>query len=370
MWSAPAGRKSANNESAARSRRLATRMSCSCSVSSPRRVPGSFASKAAKCRRSTAIGDGADGRVGVDRRLSEAPRLRRAEAGRQEAGLVFAQPGGLKAALGPQPFDERLERPHRAFRNLDLDPAQPCRPAAARGLDRRLVERDLARRGPVGLDGEETPVSSDLEQGKQALPAGKRAYPLTDRAVGTQEGTEIGLGKFLGDLASVAQPGHLRVGLVECLERRLSGRIASPAGATDPKRITGLVEASIVRVEIEIDLIASSSGGDAHGPRLGPPSLGIGQPAHHRPQINRIELPFDLATIHFMSVSPSATRPRTREIKYRIATGPSAEIDRRGSPSPPTEPRNPPKNDGEAAFFGGKLTRAFPSSSIGRASGC
>jgi hypothetical protein len=82
-------------------------------------------------------GDGADGRVGVDRRLSEAPRLRRAEAGRQNAGLVFAQPSGLKTASGTQPFHERLEWRDRSFRNLDLHATQSRRrPAApARGLD-------------------------------------------------------------------------------------------------------------------------------------------------------------------------------------------------------------------------------------------
>ena len=60
-------------------------------------------------------GDGADGRVGVDRRRPEAPRLRRSETGRQKTSRVFAQPGGLKAASGTQPFHERLKRRTFAF---------------------------------------------------------------------------------------------------------------------------------------------------------------------------------------------------------------------------------------------------------------
>jgi hypothetical protein len=86
--------------------------------------------------------------------------------------------------------------------------------------------------------------------------------------------------------------------LIESLERGFSRRFASAAVPADPKRITGLVEASIVRVEIKIELSASPGRSHAHGPRLVRPSLGRGQPPLHRPEVNGIELPLDLATIH------------------------------------------------------------------------
>ena len=78
-----AGRASAKSERPARSRRVATRMSCSSSMSSPRRVPGSWASMAEKCRRSTVratVPMGALGSIAVGPNVSGAGAPRPADS--------------------------------------------------------------------------------------------------------------------------------------------------------------------------------------------------------------------------------------------------------------------------------------------------
>jgi hypothetical protein len=303
-------------------------------------------------------GDCADGRLGIDRRLPEARRLRRSKTGGQQSRLVLAQTCGLKAALGAQTLDEGFERPHRSFRDLNLHPAQPHGRSPARWVDRRLVERDLPGRGHICLEREEPPASPDLEQRKQAFPAGESAHPLADWALGAHECAGIRLGELFGDLAPVAHARRLATRLLESLERRLSGR-AVPAGSANPKRIARPVKATIVRVEIEIDLTTSPGGSDANRPRINPPLGGLGQPTRHRPEVDGIELPLDLATVH-RHTHLIWTNFRTPRSNTRFAPPPSSESVRRGSPCRQTEPATRRKTSGEAAFFGGKLRPPSP----------
>ena len=149
-FAAEGGRTSAKSESAALRRRLATRMSCNSSGSSPSRVPGSRARRAVNWRRSTASATppiGASASIAVEPNssgTSSRPTVR-------STRLVLRQLCRLKPAGGSELLDERLECRHRRLRHLDLDPVEPRRRTARPWPDGSLVEGDLTGRKTADL---------------------------------------------------------------------------------------------------------------------------------------------------------------------------------------------------------------------------
>ena len=295
VLSATSGSTSAKSAMAARSRRFATRMSCSASMSSPSRVPGSFASKVEKCRRRTA----------------------RATAPIVISGSISLTPN-RRAAGGPRSWDRsptsNLLRPAgcnaHASRNSRTNASNVCVAAVGTSISTRCNRtgdpppcgRIVVSSNATIPDGEPAAVRAKVRRRVRTSSSGRSRFvplsgthPAADGAVGALECLHVRAFQALAHLESAARSRSTDGSRVESLQRRLG---TAPATETaNPKRVARLLEAPVIGLDVDIDLVhAVSVCNDLRSRRVTPP-LGLIQPALYGTKVDRVELPFDLLHI-------------------------------------------------------------------------
>ena len=174
--------------------------------------------------------------------------------------------------------------------DLDLDPPELHGSLPGADDDHRVVERDLRHVDTADPQREGAAAGTHLEHLAQPAGTDDGAQAAPDRTVVAERG-QSGRGEDLGDLQALAQTASLRGTVV------LEGDLvlaAAPSGADDE---AGTGDAPVVAVEIGVDQPPRRSGERGHGPsvaRLDGERREGGQPAFHRPQVERVELPLDL----------------------------------------------------------------------------
>ena len=175
--------------------------------------------------------------------------------------------------------------------DFDLHTSKSRRGAARREPDRGLVECDLG----VRAEGVDATTRPHLEQRRNPPLPRDSADTLADRPVHAAEKLGVGPLELLGQLAPYSRAGFCRR-RAECLERHLALCVRTSGGAADAKRVPGPVEAPVIRVEVEIDVVDGADGCDRR--RLGAALCGmLLQPADDRTQVQRVELPLELTHV-------------------------------------------------------------------------
>ena len=333
------GSTPSNNDRAARSRRVATRMSCSSSGSSPSRVPGSLARTTASWRRRTAkarspMVDRAEMSVGP---RSGVPGISSPEG--QQPRLELGEARRLEPAGHAQLLHDRLQRVEPVGVDLDLDAPELHGALPVAHDDHRVVERDLRHVDTADPQREGAPAGAHLEHLVQPAGTDDGAQAASDRSV-VSEPVQTGRGEDLGDLQALAQAAPLRGAVV--LEGDLVAAAAAP-GADDE---AGAGDAPVVAVEIGVDQPARRAGERGHRPsvaRLDGEGGEGGQPAFHRPQVEGVELPLDLDGVvpaRLLSLgirhrvhATAGSRPLSRGAIAAVAWGCDGNLRRSGATS-------------------------------------
>ena len=313
------GSTSANSASAARRRRVATRMSWSSSGSSPSRVPGLLLAEHGQLAAQHGEGELAHGRGLGDRRSGRGraiPGISWPMARRPASN--FDRRGRLEPARGPQLLDDRLQRVEPLGPHLDLDPAQLHRSLAVRRRrswcrrarpPRRRRRRRATRRDGAGC-GPGAPRAACVQptMARRRRPTGPSGPSAAD----------AGGGEDLGDLETLAQAAAL--GGAGVLQGDLVVT-ATPAGADDEP---GAGDAPVVGVEVGVDQPPRRPGqrGDRRRRRPSRPR-GSGSAASQRSTGRRSRA----SNCHSISTgSPSAPAPSSLESDTRAqaTAGPRA----------------------------------------------
>ena len=208
----------------------------------------------------------------------------------QEACFELGEVRRLEPAGPAQLLHDRLQRVEPFRVDLDLDAPKLHGALPGADDDHRVVERDLRHVGTTDPQREGAASSAHLEHFVQPAGTDDGAQSAPDRTVVPEPG-QSGRGEDLGDLQTLTQAASLRWTTV--LERDFV--VAAAASGADDE--AGAGNAPVVTVEIGVDEPPRRSSERGHGPsvaRLDGESREGGQPALDRPQIEGVELPFDL----------------------------------------------------------------------------
>ena len=284
-------------------------------VSQPRpRLPGKQCSELPSHDRER---DLPDRFVRVDLGRPQVFYRRRLQASHQQPRLVLAQPGRLQSAGYAEPLDERLQRrqpPPRAPRpRRDEAGQEPHR--TRDGLPSRPARSHRTR--ARSLQEEDTPAGAHLEQRREPLSPRDRSSPLPDRTLCAPQEDEIGPLQPLGHLPPPAQTPVSNGHRFEALQRRF--RRARPTRSTNPQRIPGPVEAAILRVQVQIDLIPTRDRNGRHRAGTAPLRF-LTKPPHHRTQVECVELPLRLRLVWHQPGTQLPLRPPSGATTARAAS--------------------------------------------------
>ena len=286
--SADGGRKAANSDRAARRRRLATRMSCNSSLSSPSRVPGSLARRAANWRRITAsptrpIGSSASIEVEPN---ATGTVLR--PAARAPASYFVSVAGCSRHAFCNRSTNGRNAANAASGALISTRCSRVAAPPAAGliAISSSMISPEEAPLPPLRADGDGYGLRTVGAPSCCRLPRGP-ARRLGRRSPQAVQGPRL---EPLGNLMSTPLAGRIGPARVQLLHRRLGTHALPAPGSTNRQRVARAVETAVIRVEIDLDLAGATYRIDPDREALGP--LGkLVEPTNHWPEIDRVELP-------------------------------------------------------------------------------
>ena len=321
------GRTSANSASAARRRRVATRMSWSSSGSSPRRVPGSFSRTTASCRRRTAK---ASSPIVEDSVISVGPRS-------GDPGISW--PMARRPASN---FDRRAGwSPHEARSCSTIGSSASSHSARTSTSTRRSCVGRCPPPTTIMVSSSATSAASmpptRRAKGRRRVrtwrTSRRRCAPTMarsrrpDGSVGPERG-DAGRRQDLGHLEALAQAAALRRAGV--LQRDLVVPAAPPGADDEP----GAGDAPVVGVEVGVDQPPWRPGQRRDRPAvagLDREGRQRGEPALDRSQVEGVELPFDLDGVGPAPLSFVPGIGHAGQATARPPPAPRAVADCRGS---------------------------------------
>ena len=285
------GSTASNSERAARRRRVATRMSCSSSGSSPSRVPGSLALQHGELAPQHGEGD-----------VPHGGRRRRRRSARGRASRGSPRPRASRPASNLERWAGWSPQDMRSCSTIGSSASSHS------GWTSTSTRRSCMGRCPVpttimvsssAISATSTPPTRSAKGRRRVRTwstSCSRREPTMARSrrptgPSAPEPVQSGRGEDLGDLQTLAQAASL--GGTAVLERDLVVAAAAP-GADDE---AGAGDAPVVGVEIGVDQPPRRSGQRGHRPSvagLDGEGRERGQPALDRPQVEGVELPLDL----------------------------------------------------------------------------
>ena len=150
---------------------------------------------------------------------------------------------------------------------------------------------------PFDFDRERAPAAADLEQRAQRLFACHRADPRRNRAVALRQQSKVSRLERLGNLSPAAQTWIDSRRRAELFQRRFEADVLPAAASPNPQRIARAVEASVLRIEVDVELAGATPRLDLERAVLGL-FVALFEPTNHRPEIDRVELPLNLSRVH------------------------------------------------------------------------